>query len=87
MQLFCVFGRCYTPEFDRSRTGARALPKVHNRAHMTTRTGKIARLPRDLREQVNRRLQDGEPAEPLLAWLNAQPQTLELLNRGIEVTL
>ena len=26
-----------------------------------TRTGKIARLPREIREQLNRRLQNGEP--------------------------
>jgi len=38
-----------------------------------TRTGKITRLPHDLREALNRRLHDGEPGGPLLAWLNAQP--------------
>ena len=42
-------------------------------------TGKIARLPHKIREQINRRLQDGEPGRLLLAWLNALPQTLRLL--------
>ena len=42
-------------------------------------TGKIARLPHQIREEINRRLQDGEPGRLLLAWLNALPQTLCLL--------
>lgn len=42
------------------------------------RNGKIARLPRTVREELNRRLDDGEPAGPLLAWLNglAEVQTV-----------
>ena len=43
------------------------------------RTGKIARLPRDTREQINRRIEDGEPARPLLEWLNARPEVQEAL--------
>ena len=35
------------------------------------RIGKIARLPRDIREMVNHRIEDGEPARTLLEWLNA----------------
>ena len=38
------------------------------------RNGKIARLPREIREELNRRLQNGEQSGPLLAWLNAQPK-------------
>jgi len=44
-----------------------------------TRTGKIARLPRMIREQLNRRLEDGEPGADLVAWLNAQPQVQAVL--------
>ncbi len=44
-----------------------------------TRTGKIARLPRDLRHQLNRRLQDGEPGTRLVEWLNSLPETQKLL--------
>lgn len=43
------------------------------------RNGKIARLPRDLREQLNRRMQDGGQGGPLLAWLNAHPAVQTLL--------
>jgi len=40
-----------------------------------TGAGKIARLPRDIREQLNRRLQDGERGTDLAAWLNRLPET------------
>ena len=38
------------------------------------RQGKIARLPARLREQVNRRLHDGQTAGEILAWLNQRPE-------------
>ena len=37
---------------------------------MKSRHGKIARLPHALREELNRRLDDGEVGTRLLAWLN-----------------
>jgi hypothetical protein len=43
------------------------------------RNGKIARLPRDIRDQLNRRLEDGEQGGPLLAWLNALPHVEHVL--------
>ena len=46
---------------------------------MKTRTGKIARLPRVVREQLNRRLQDGELGASLVEWLNALPDTQRVL--------
>src|SRR5579862_7153056 len=46
------------------------------------RQGKIARLPYEIREQLNRRLQDGEPGRSLLAWLNALPETQAVLSRS-----
>jgi hypothetical protein len=45
----------------------------------TTRTGKIARLPHDIREELNRRLNAGETGRALLAWLNEQPQVRAVL--------
>ncbi|HEX3718046.1 MAG TPA: hypothetical protein VH595_08765 [Verrucomicrobiae bacterium] len=39
----------------------------------TQRRGKIARLPREIREQLNTRLDDGEDAAQILSWLNALP--------------
>jgi hypothetical protein len=40
--------------------------------------GKIARLPRDVRNQVSRRLDDGEEGDTLLEWLNGLPEVKEL---------
>src|SRR5712692_3098289 len=39
-----------------------------------THKGKIARLPLAIREQLNRRLQDGEIGKELVVWLNAAPE-------------
>jgi hypothetical protein len=44
-----------------------------------TRNGKIARLPRTVRDELNRRLEDGEPGVRLVAWLNAQRQVQTVL--------
>jgi hypothetical protein len=44
-----------------------------------TRNGKIARLPHNLREQINLRLQDGEEAKPIADWLNTLPEVQALL--------
>ena len=44
------------------------------------RTGKIARLPHEIRQQLNRRLEDSEEAEPILKWLNALPEVKKVLN-------
>ncbi|HSI14418.1 MAG TPA: hypothetical protein VK961_20375, partial [Chthoniobacter sp.] len=39
-----------------------------------TRKGKVARLPRAIREELNERLADGETAKSLVGWLNALPE-------------
>jgi hypothetical protein len=44
-----------------------------------TPKGKIGRLPKALQEQVNRRLENGEKARPLAAWLNSLPEVRALL--------
>jgi len=49
-----------------------------------TRIGKIARLPREIRGQLNRRLQDGEPGRQLVAWLNALPDVQAVLRRDFD---
>jgi hypothetical protein len=46
-----------------------------------TRNGKIARLPRAIREQLNCRLQDGQPGNQLVAWLNSLPEVQAALTR------
>jgi hypothetical protein len=45
-----------------------------------SRPGKIARLPHAIRDQLNQRLQDAEPAKPLLDWLNSLPEVRALLD-------
>lgn len=44
-----------------------------------TRNGKVARLPRECREALNRRLQDGEPGTKLVVWLNELPEVRTVL--------
>lgn len=44
-----------------------------------TRNGKIARLPREIRGQLNHRLRNGEPGKCLVAWLNSLPETQHML--------
>jgi hypothetical protein len=47
----------------------------------TIRSGKIARLPEAIREQVNKRLANHESSTSLLAWLNALPEVQAVLTR------
>jgi len=49
-----------------------------------SRTGKIARLPHELRGRLNRRLQDGESGTALLKWLNALPEVQEVLKEEFD---
>lgn len=44
-----------------------------------TRTGKIARLPKAVREKLNRRLDDGEPGKQLVVWLNGLSDVQDVL--------
>jgi len=45
-----------------------------------SRNGKIARLPRWIREELNRRLQRGQQGDSLLAELNRQPEVRKGVN-------
>jgi hypothetical protein len=40
----------------------------------STRKGKIARLPRAIRQELNRRMEEGEEGKKLVAWLNTRPE-------------
>lgn len=44
-----------------------------------SRRGKIARLPRDIREQLNHRLDQGDPQNHLVEWLNAMPEVQDVM--------
>lgn len=46
---------------------------------MKTRNGKIARLPLAVREELNHRLENGEPGIRLVAWLNRLPAVQAVL--------
>ena len=46
---------------------------------MKTRTGKIARLPKVIREELNVRLENGESGKELLAWLNGLPEVQKVI--------
>jgi hypothetical protein len=49
-----------------------------------TRTGKIARLPNQIRAELNQRLQDGQDGPRLLDWLNALPEVQETLEESFD---
>jgi hypothetical protein len=49
-----------------------------------TRNGKIARLPREIRNELNRRLFDAEPGPLILKWLNSLPEVQSLLHRHFD---
>ncbi|HEV2694047.1 MAG TPA: hypothetical protein VG347_14220 [Verrucomicrobiae bacterium] len=42
-------------------------------------TGKISRLPREIREQLNRQMDEGTPGKRLVGWLNGLPSVQALL--------
>ena len=49
-----------------------------------TRRGKIARLPRALREELNHRLDEGDPQKDLVGWLNSLPEVKAVLQAHFE---
>jgi hypothetical protein len=51
---------------------------------MNTRVGKIAQLPKAIRDELNQRLENGEPGPELLPWLNSLPETRELLTEKFQ---
>jgi hypothetical protein len=46
---------------------------------MKARIGKVARLPKPIRDELNHRLENGADGPELLAWLNALPEVQKLL--------
>src|SRR3954463_4082333 len=51
---------------------------------MKTRISKIAQLPKTIREELNRRLEDGQQGPEILPWLNQLPATKNLLNKQFD---
>ena len=54
---------------------------TNQKSKIMLRKGKIARLPRPLRHELNRRLADNEDGGVLLNWLNALPEVKAVLAR------
>lgn len=48
---------------------------------MSTPRGKIGRLPEEIRNQVNGKIRDGQPASEILSWLNALPRVQKILDQ------
>jgi hypothetical protein len=46
---------------------------------MKTRTGKIARLPQSIRDQLNQKLENSVPGNELLPWLHSLPEVQKIL--------
>jgi hypothetical protein len=51
---------------------------------MTTRLGKIAQLPKPIRDDLNQRLENGQQSPELLAWLNSLPKTKKLIAKQFD---
>lgn len=51
---------------------------------MKARTGKIARLPREIRDKLNHRLHNGEPGKQIVTWLNSLPEVQKVLAAEFE---
>ena len=49
-----------------------------------TRNGKIARLPKAIRDQLNRRLEDGQPGVRVVEWLNTLPEVHTVLTEQFD---
>jgi hypothetical protein len=47
-------------------------------------TGKISRLPDHVREQLNHRLADGQPAKIILPWINSLPEVQAILKSDFD---
>ena len=48
-------------------------------AGVKARKSKIARLPLDVREELNRRMENGEPGADLVRWLNGRRETKRVM--------
>src|SRR5580692_8365246 len=51
---------------------------------MSTRTGKIARLARLIRNRLNQRLDDGEEGKKLVRWLNRMPEVRAVMAESFQ---
>ncbi len=59
---------------------AAGQPRQPPQKIMSTRNGKIARLPKPIRDQLARRIDNGEQGKDLVEWLNGLPAVQEVLD-------
>jgi len=64
---------------DAAKAAQAAEPAFSTRPANRGRVGKIARLPLAVRQELNRRMLDGEPGSKLIAWLNGLPEVQAVL--------
>ncbi|HTR43726.1 MAG TPA: hypothetical protein VMH87_19105 [Pseudomonadales bacterium] len=62
-----------------AQNGAVETAEKRKKARARLQVGKIARLPNAIREKVNRRLCNGEPASVIVSWLNGLPVVKKLM--------
>ncbi len=74
-------GNSHRPE--QQPPAARSTSAVTRRP-CVTRNGKIARLPKAVREELNRRLEDGAQGKALVAWLNGLPEVKAVMKEAFE---
>src|SRR4051812_10033601 len=55
------------------------IPSFHPTPPPMTRNGKIARLPRSVRDELNCRLDEGQEGVELVAWLNQHPEVQRVM--------
>ena len=82
MCIIAIYLPRETTPFCTHRQAQRRAPAARRRGRrkiMTTRTGKIARLPKPVRDELGRRLQDGQPGKELVNWLNSLPAVQDVL--------
>ena len=70
---------CATDELRPGKTAQRAVP-TQSACGAVYRNGKIARLPVEIRDALNRRLVAGVPGPKLLEWLNGLPEARAMLH-------
>jgi len=58
------------------------MPKQMNPTTETIHNGKIGRLPWNLRDELNLRLENGKRSGPIIEWLNALPEAQAVLASG-----
>jgi hypothetical protein len=66
------------------RDGAAFLDPARSGRFGRARTGKVARLPRAVRQALNERLREGLAADEILSWLNSMPEVRDMLQKRFD---